>query len=331
MKQKKVVVLGGGTGSFTLLSALKHYSSEITAVVNMADDGGSTGILRDELGVLPPGDVRQCLVALSETPRLRDLFNYRFEEGSLAGHSFGNLFLTALEKMTGDFAEAVEEASQVLNIIGRVEPITLNKMTLVMDTADGRTIQTENEISGADFQQGGRPALRLEPAPVLNPRARSAILAADAVIVAPGNIYSSLAPALMTPGIGDALNETSARKLYVCNLVTKPGQTSGFSVGDFAEEIERFGGFKLDDVLYNDMMPGDHLLQRYAKAGEFWVEPDTVRLENAAYRTHGGAFVSDQFVATNSGKADPIAASRTLIRHDSEKIAIAIMKLLEDA
>src|SRR5664279_3109697 len=120
----KIAVIGGGTGSFTLLSSLKDYTSQIAALVNMADDGGSTGTLRDELGVLPPGDVRQCLVALSGSPEIRDLFNYRFEEGSLKGHAFGNLFLTALEKVTGDFVKGIETASEVLNITGTVEPIT---------------------------------------------------------------------------------------------------------------------------------------------------------------------------------------------------------------
>lgn len=151
----KVVVIGGGTGSFTLLRSLKNYTKLITALVNMADDGGSTGQLRDELGVLPPGDVRQCLVALSESPRTRELFNYRFEEGTFAGHAFGNLFMAALEKMTGSFAEAVEESSQVLNIVGRVEPITLDKVTLVMETADGVTLKGESHIGHAEFG-GGR-------------------------------------------------------------------------------------------------------------------------------------------------------------------------------
>ena len=140
-KSPKIVVIGGGTGSFTLLSALKDYTTNITALVNMADDGGSTGQLRDELGVLPPGDVRQCLVALSRSPSVRELFNYRFDQGSLKGHAFGNLFLTALEKMTGDFGHATELAGEVLNIVGRVEPITHDKVTLVMESADGKVTE----------------------------------------------------------------------------------------------------------------------------------------------------------------------------------------------
>jgi uncharacterized cofD-like protein len=137
----KVVVIGGGTGSFVVLSGLKKYVHNITALVSMADDGGSTGQLRDELGVLPPGDVRQCLVALSDSPKLRDLFNYRFDDGALKGHAFGNLFLTALEKMSGSFVDAVEQASKVLAITGRVEPITLDKTHLTITTPDGKVMK----------------------------------------------------------------------------------------------------------------------------------------------------------------------------------------------
>ena len=137
----KIVVIGGGTGSFTLLSGLKHYAKDVTALVNMADDGGSTGLLRDELGVLPPGDVRQCLVALSNSPKVRELFSYRFDNGSLKGHAFGNLFLTALEKMTGSFAEAIDVADEVLNVRGRVIPVTLDNVHLIMRQRQGNDIK----------------------------------------------------------------------------------------------------------------------------------------------------------------------------------------------
>lgn len=318
----KIVVIGGGTGSFTLLSALKHHTKNITAIVNMADDGGSTGILRDELGVLPPGDVRQCLVALSEYPKIRELFNYRFDEGGLSGHSFGNLFLTALEKMTGNFAIAVEEASKVLDIVGKVEPVTLDKVTLVMQAQSGKVTRGEFQIGDADFGTEIRPEMLLDPVPSLNPKAREAILAADIVVVAPGNIYGSLAPTLIVPGMSDALSETVAKKIYVCNLVTKPGQTDNFTVDDYAKEIERFGNFSLDAVFYNDSKPDPMLLERYAKEGEYWVG---LGQQEGAYELVKGEFMSKHFVATNSGTSDPIAASRTLIRHDSQKIAAAIM------
>lgn len=322
----RIAVIGGGTGSFTLLSSLKNYTRHITALVNMADDGGSTGQLRDELGVLPPGDIRQCLVALSESERVRDLFNYRFEEGTLEGHAFGNLFLTALEKMTGNFAEAVETAADVLNITGSVYPVTLDKVTLVMHQSDGKVTEGEFQIGHADFGKFPRPEMELSPKAELNPAAREAILKADLVVIAPGNLYGSLAPALIVPGMAEALNETDAKKLYVCNLVTKPGQTDGFDVCDFAEEIERFGKFKLDYVLYNDAKPSQDLLDRYAKEGEYWVTYDTARLSEAHFQAVGGHFVSPERHAP-AQKSDPIAATRTLIRHDADAIAKRLMKI----
>lgn len=322
-----IVVIGGGTGSFTLLRSLKHYTSHITALVNMADNGGSTGQLRDELGVLPPGDIRQCLVALSESPRTRDLFNYRFEEGTFAGHAFGNLFLTALEKMTGNFAEAVEEASQVLNIVGRVEPVTLDEITLVMEKSNGEVVRGEFEIGHANFGTNVRPTMRLEPTPTLNPRAVEAIHAADLVVVAPGNIYGSLAPALIVPGMHEALTTTTAKKVYVCNLVTKPGQTDHFTVSDFAAEVERFADFKLDYVLYNTMQPSKDLLHRYAQEGELPVLFDQNQLKKQHFRAKSGQFLSGEFTAHASSPSDPIAKTRTLIRHDADAVAKALMKI----
>lgn len=326
----KIAVIGGGTGSFMLLSALKHHTSRIAALVNMADDGGSTGQLRDELGVLPPGDVRQCLVALSESPKVRDLFNYRFEDGSVKGHAFGNLFLTALEKMTGNFAEAVELASEVLNITGVVEPITLTNMKLILDQSDGVEVHGEDAIGRTTFKSK-RPNLRLDPVAEPSERALEAIRTADMVVIAPGNLYGSLAPALLVGGIGKALAETKAKKVYVCNLVTKPGQTDGFAVHDFADEIERLAGISfLDAVLYNTEPPSDDLMSRYAKEGETPVRSADVELHGTVeYRMFGKPLLSGE-VWQGGSSADPIAGSRTLIRHDSESVARALMEIYEE-
>lgn len=325
----KIAVIGGGTGSFTLLSALKNHTTQIAALVNMADDGGSTGVLRDELGVLPPGDVRQCLVALSDSPKVRDLFNYRFDEGSLKGHAFGNLFLTALEKMTGDFAAGVELASEVLGVKGTVEPITLTNVTLVMRDSDGSEVRGEFEISDHDFG-GHRPDFRLEPLAEPNPRAIRAIETADVVVIAPGSLYGSLAPALIVPGIGDALRTSNAVKIYVCNLVTKPGQTDGYDVADFADEIERLaGGAFLDAVLYNTEKPSDELMDKYAKAGEKSVAFHEEKFDGKSYVAVGSNLLAGS-IWQNSSTADPIANSRTLIRHDSGVVANAIIELYDD-
>ena len=324
----KIAVIGGGTGSFTLLSALKKHTSAIAALVNMADDGGSTGILRDELGALPPGDVRQCLVALSSTPEMRDLFNYRFEEGSLKGHALGNLFLSALEKMTGNFATGVELASEVLNITGVVEPITLTNVKLAMRTADKKETHGEFRIAQMKFS-GTRPEFWLEPEAEANPRAIAAIHQADIVVIAPGNLYGSLAPALIVPGVGQALAKSKAVKLYVCNLVTKPGQTDGYKVNDFVDEIERLAGEPfLDAVLFNTEQPSRDLLDKYAADGELAVTYDETLFKTTRYVAAGANLLSGS-IWQNSNKSDPIAATRTLIRHDSEAVAASIIELFE--
>jgi uncharacterized cofD-like protein len=326
--QVKIAVIGGGTGSFTLLSSLKHHTSQLAALVNMADDGGSTGILRDELGALPPGDIRQCLVALSNSPKVRDLFNYRFDNGSLKGHAFGNLFITALEKMTGNFAEGIEIASEVLNITGTVEPITLSNVKLAMHDQSGNVVHGEYEIAHTKFD-GHRPKLWLEPDAFASPRALKAIEQADVVVIAPGNLYGSLAPALIVPQVGEALAASKATKVYVCNLVTKPGQTDGFKVHDYADEIERLAGNPfLDAVIYNTKKPSSELLEKYASEGELSVGFDEKILNNAHYLALGANVVSGE-IWENINASDPIAASRTLIRHDSAAIATMILELYE--
>ena len=327
----KIVVIGGGTGSFVVLSGLKNYARDITALVNMADDGGSTGQLRDELGVLPPGDVRQCLVALSRSPRVRDLFNYRFDEGSLSGHAFGNLFLTALQKMTGDFAKAISLAEEVLRVDGHVVPMTLNDVELVAKI--GRQVlhgQHEVEVVGkfanaravkfSVVKKSGRGKV------VANFEALAAIAEADLIVVAPGNLYCSLAPTLAVPGVGAALKKSTAKKLYICNLVTKPGQTDGFAVHDFANEIERLAGEEfLDYVIYNVHQPSRKLLEIYAHDGELPVAIDAAKLKTAHYRAKGAELLAGEI--WSGSKSDPLAKSRTLIRHDPDAVARQIMKI----
>lgn len=319
----KVVVIGGGTGTFTILSALKYYARDITAIVNMSDDGGSTGILRDELGTLPPGDVRQCLVALSEADdKMRTLFNYRFDEGTFGGHSFGNIFLTALEKTTGSFAEAVKTAGEILNITGHVVPVTLESVTLVHTQPDGTQVRGEHILGHYDFK-GVQPNLSLDPSPKLNPEAKAAIADADIVVIAPGNLYGSLAPALIVDGMSKALADTKAKLVYVSNLVTKPGQTDGFKVQDYVREIERFvGQRKVDYVIYNRKQPTPELLKKYAQAGEYAVEFDEAAATH--FKAVGGALVSGTIPKL---KPSERLIPRTLIRHDSDKVARLIMRI----
>ena len=322
-----IVVIGGGTGSFTLLSGLKNYTHNITALVNMVDDGGSTGQLRDELGVLPAGDVRQCLVALSTSPKVRDLFNYRFDEGSMKGHAFGNLFMAALEKMTGNFTEAVKVAGEVLNIRGRVEPITFDNITLVTRLADGTVVRGQHEAESLIIPVAERPWLDLEPTARINPQARQAILNADLVVIAPGLLYGSLAPALLVSGVTHALAETKAKKVYVCNLVNKPGQTDEFTVADYASEIERFAGVKLDHVLYNNHRPSQELIDRYAKDGELLVEWNKEELKKKHFYASGKRLIADEVWENTNASSDPLAAQRSLIRHDADRVARELMRI----
>jgi uncharacterized cofD-like protein len=323
----KLVVMGGGTGSFTILQALKDEPYEITSLVNMIDDGGSTGILRDELGVLPPGDVRQCLVALSASPKIRDLFNYRFEQGTFEGHAFGNLFLTALEKVTGSFAQAVETASEVLNVTGRVVPVTLDDARLVLRAPGGFELRGEGKIDVTHFSQPGRlPELSLEPQARLNPLAAQAIAEADLILIAPGDLYTSIGPLLVVGGMQEALKNSAAVVAYLCNLVVKPGQTNGLSVAGHAAEIERFAGSPiLDYVIYNDTEPAYGLLEPYIREGETPVDIDTDALEAAAYQAMGRPLIAGQ--AAPQVSHDPLAVHRSFIRHDPQAIVAALREI----
>lgn len=324
-----IVVIGGGTGSFTVLSGLREYASNLTALVSMADDGGSTGTLRDQLGVLPPGDVRQCLVALSEASQeLRDLFNYRFEGGDFAGHSFGNIFLSAVEKQTNNFNDAVRMAGDVLRITGRVLPITLDNVRLAIAWKDGTVVHGERHIDIMHFvKEKGKPSLYLEPKGGINPAAAQAIREADMVVVAPGDLYTSLGALLIVSGVEEALAASKAKKVYVCNLVAKPGQTNGFTVADHVSEIERFaGGPFLDYVLYNTAAPSPQSMRAYKKAGELPVVVDHERLANAHYQAIGVPLLASTQAAHRAG--DPLAEHRSYIRHDGDALAQALLKLL---
>lgn len=312
----KIVTIGGGTGSFNILLGLKQHSSQITAIVSMADDGGSTGLLRDELGVLPPGDVRQCLVALSRSSRvMRELFTYRFPKGSLKGHAFGNLFLTALEKTTGSFNQAIAAASQVLNITGKVVPVTLESTSLALRYHSGEVVKHEAVIDHMKFKNGERPAMFLEPPAKLNPAAAKAIADADLVVIAPGSLHTSLIPNLLVKGMPRALARTKATVVYVCNLVTTPGQTDGYEVDDFAAELEHYGGKGLLDlVVVNKTEPPADLIKRYAAEKEYWVKFDATKLKGASYRAIGANLFSRA------------ALRESLIRHDGDKVAKLLIK-----
>lgn len=326
MAEPKITLIGGGTGSYTLLQALKGLTSDITALVNMADDGGSTGVLRDELGVLPPGDIRQCLVALSDAPQeLRDLFNFRFPNGSLEGHSFGNIFLSAVEKMTSDFNDGIRMAGDILRISGRVLPITLDDCQLTMTTGK-REVSGQRAIELTNLPAHSYPTMSFAGPVHCTADARTAIKQADLVIIAPGNLYASLAPALIVQGVADALKETKAKVIFVCNLVNKPNHTTDFAVHEYAAEIERFTrAGVLDYVLYNRDTPTESLLNKYALENEFPVRVKEDTLEGNSYTAIAGNFLSHSSVARNPNDT---FIKRSLIRHDADAVVDTIRTLL---
>lgn len=318
---KRIVTIGGGTGQFTLLSGLKKFPVHLTAIVSMADDGGSTGLLRDELGVLPPGDVRQCLVALSESELvMRELFNYRFDQGGLSGHNFGNIFVSALEKITGSFEEAVRLAGLVLAIRGEVIPVTTNSVALVCGS--GTELRGEHAINSArDIDKG---TLRLEPVAYANPKAVSALENAECIVIGPGNLYCSIIPNLLVEGISGAIRRSRGTVVYNCNLMTKDGHTDGYSVADFVSEIERFiGPGRVDYVTFNNRLPNDELLSRYAEENEYPVAfPGDGEATVFRATPLSANLVSSRIYAQKSG--DPLR--RTLIRHDPDVLATLIVQ-----
>jgi uncharacterized cofD-like protein len=260
---------------------------------------------------------------------VRDLFNYRFEEGTFGGHSFGNILLTALEKTTGSFSEAVETASEILRVNGVVLPATLDNVRLKMEWPEASIILRGERVIDAElFENDPRRAkLSLVPRAHPNPEAIKAIMQADLVVIAPGDLYTSLGPLLIIDGIGDALRATKAKVVYVANLVTKKGQTEGFTVNDHADEIERFGGGDfLDFILYNQQQPDNELAKRYEAESAFLVMIDEARLQDKQYTAIGGAFLGAMAAAHN----DKLPVTRSLIRHDSEAVASAIIGLYDD-
>lgn len=312
----RVAVIGGGTGVFSVLTGLKHYFTDLTAIVTMADDGGSTGMLREEFGILPPGDIRRAILALSRSDDkiLADLFSYRFKEGSgLHGHNFGNLMLTALERITGSFEGAISAASQILQVEGRVVPVTLSRPKLFACLENGQVIAGETNID-IPAHDGNLKIDRvwLEPAVKISPSAERVILNADAVIIGPGDLYTSIIPNLLVRGVPEALKRSKAKKIYVTNLMTKFGETNGFSAQRFIGVVEEYlGGGVLDYALVNTKRPPRTRLKKYALEKSSFVE-----YEDITQKERPLPIFSD------------LLRPRGFLRHDPEKLAKVIVSLL---
>lgn len=310
---KKIVVIGGGTGVFTVLTGLREYPYKLSAVVSMADDGGSTGVLREEFGTLPAGDIRRALIALSGSNKkmLSDLFNFRFSENSsLHGHSMGNLLLTALEKITGNFENALDEAVKILNVKGKVIPVTLSKTRLFAELENGSIIEGETNIDIP--KHDGKVLIKrifLKPKVHANPKALEAIKKADAVILGPGDLYTSIMPNLMVEGIADAIKKTKGKVIFNVNIMTKFGETNDFKASDFISKIEKYLGEKtINFVMVNTEKPTGAIVKRYEKEHVEFVEND---LKNDK-RVISGNFLREG----------------VFLRHDSEKLAKVLAKII---
>lgn len=299
----RIVAIGGGTGLASLLRGLKVRTEQLTAIVTVADDGGSSGRLRSELGLPAPGDLRNCLVALAPEERLlTELFAYRFGgDAGLGGHSFGNIFLAALAGVAGDLHRAVQLSSRVLAIRGTVLPATLADITLVARMEDGSTVRGESAITQATsaIQQ-----LWCEPsAPPALAEAVQAIEQAELIVLGPGSLFTSLVPHLLIPELAEALRRSKAPKLYVCNVMTQPGETDGFSASDHVAVLERYGGPGLvQAVLANEAMP-QKLLARYQAQGQLPVALDHEALEAMGVRCVRGAFLEEAEVVRHAPNA----------------------------
>lgn len=312
----KIAVIGGGTGLSVLLTGLKEFSSNISAIVTVADDGGSSGRIREEFDILPPGDIRNCLVALADAPTLmRDLFQFRFDTNSqLSGHSFGNLFITVMTRLTGDFEKAIKETSKVLALRGQVIPSTLNKVVLVAEHKDGSTTVGENKIPKTNRSI---KRVYLDPAQSkATPDAIRAIKEAQVIVLGPGSLYTSIIPNLLIQEITDAVVSSGAIKVYVCNAMTQPGETDAYAASEHIKVLITHSHPRVLDycVLNNGEIP-QSILSRYTKEGSNLVVNDRKRIEEMGYRV-----VEDDFGIIED----------KVIRHDSTKLAKIILGLIEE-
>jgi uncharacterized cofD-like protein len=311
----KLVAIGGGTGLSVLLSGLKEYTSNITAIVTVADEGGSSGRLRREFDILPPGDIRNCLVALADAPALmRDLFQFRFDTSSeLSGHSFGNLFITVMTRLTGDFEKAIRETSKVLALRGQVIPSTLDNVVLVAQHKDGSTTEGEDKIPKAQ-----KPINRvyLRPAqPVATPEAIKAIEEAQIIVLGPGSLYTSILPNLLIKEITDSIVSSGAIKVYVCNIMTQHGETDSYGASDHIKMLTSHSHPRIFDYcIVNIGEVPSHMLKRYAQENSYPVVNDIENIEKMGYRVI----------------EDDVLVVEDVVRHDYSKLARIIFSFMEE-
>lgn len=313
--EAKVVVIGGGTGLSTMLRGLKQYTSHITAIVTVGDDGGGSGKLREDLGMLPPGDIRNCILALADTePLMEDLLQYRFTEGSLKGQCFGNLFLAAMAGISENFEDAVQKMSSVLAVKGKVLPVTLDDMKLVAELENGEIIEGESKIPSEVIVRNTRiKKIAIKPidAKPLE-EAIKAINNADVIIMGPGSLYTSIIPNLLVKGIPEAICKSPAKKVYISNVMTQPGETDGFKVSNHLKVLMDYGvAENIDYVIANNGIIPPDIKEKYAKENAELVVLDYENISN---------------LNVNVIEADLIKITKRYVKHNAEKLAELIMK-----
>ncbi len=297
LRAPRIVAIGGGTGLSNMLRGLKRYTSNLTALVTVTDNGGGSGVLRRELGMLPPGDIRNCMQALANTEdTIKELLAYRFTGGSLEGQSFGNLFLAALGGISDSFEQAVTKMGEVLAVSGRVLPISNELIDIQAELSDGSCVLGETEIVRYCRENGLKinklKTVPEKPIPVFS--CLEAIEQAELIILGPGSLYTSVLPNLLVDGVTEAICRSSAMKIYVCNVMTQPGETSGFSVSDHVETLFRHAGARLfDNCLANSMPIPEEMAARYRSMGASQPVLDKERLTELGVRLHAAPMVSE--------------------------------------
>lgn len=317
VKGPKIVVIGGGTGLSTMLRGLKYYTSNITAIVTVGDDGGGSGALREDLGMLPPGDIRNCILALADTePLMEDLLQYRFTEGRLKGQSFGNLFLAAMDGVSDNFVGAVQKMSSVLAVTGKVLPVTLDDMKLMAQLDNRNVVEGESDIPEEAFKQKSkinRLMIVPEDAKPLE-EALQAIKDADAIVMGPGSLYTSVIPNLLVKGIVSEIKKSSAYKIYISNVMTQPGETDGFKVYDHIKVLKKYGGKDIVDcVIANNGSISDDMKKKYKDKNS-----DIVTIDRDKLKDFGIEIVEKNLIKVSKGT----------IKHDSDYLAQVLVETI---
>lgn len=315
----KIVVIGGGTGLSTMLRGLKLYTNNITAIVTVGDDGGGSGKLRADLGMLPPGDIRNCILALADTePIMEDLLQYRFTEGTLKGQSFGNLFLAAMDGISDNFEAAVQKMSSVLAVTGKVLPVTLDDMKLIAELENGNIVEGESIIPDEVIKQKSKiKNLKIEPEkakPLLD--ALMAISEADAIVMGPGSLYTSIIPNLLVEDIAECINKSDAIKIYISNVMTQPGETDDFTVSDHIKTLMKYSGKNSVEyvIANNGTIPKD-IEERYLSEGSKLVELDYDNIKDLGVKVV---------------ETDLVKITKGYVKHDSEYLAQVLMTTVLD-